>query len=302
MTSRDEVTRLPHFMVMLAYVAKAHGVPKYGWGNKKLRYHYTDASGLIGILTSDRLWATDVRFLNDPSEGRFLPAKLLDLMGAKPGGLSITERRAIDEIRRSLANPRDASSTFSVSFCSDGDLLSQWRGYGSFGLGYAIGLDLSNSPHPQLGMLYDVSYGEEPLEDVAADLLEIYAKATEKWGLHICEEAAVLLQSLAHAFKEPSYKEEQESRIVTGISKQRELFAREAPLRFRARGGDIIPYIPLALDIVRGEDLVPKLPIRRIVLGPGVDYERNVSSLSRLLGENGYLGVEIVASTIPFRP
>lgn len=291
-------------MVMLAYMSKAHGVPRYGWSNKKLRYHYTDAAGLIGILTSNRLWATDIRFLNDPSEGRFLPTRLLGLMEAKVGGPNASEKHVIDEIKRALANPRDSSSTFSVSFCADGDLLSQWRGYGSFGSGYAIGLDLRNVPPPQLGVLYDVSYGEEPLGQIALDILEIYVRATEKWGPHICGEAAALLQILAHSFKDPSYKEEQESRIVTGYSnREGYLFSREAPLKFRARRGDIVPYIPLALGpMAEGEgDSTPRLPIRRIVCGPGVDYENNHRSLSRLLEENGYSSVEIAGSTVPFR-
>ena len=31
-------------------------------------YHFTDPNGLIGILSSDELWATDIWFLNDSSE------------------------------------------------------------------------------------------------------------------------------------------------------------------------------------------------------------------------------------------
>jgi hypothetical protein len=33
-----------------------------------LLYHYTSEAGLRGILESDRIWATDVRFLNDDTE------------------------------------------------------------------------------------------------------------------------------------------------------------------------------------------------------------------------------------------
>jgi hypothetical protein len=31
-------------------------------------YHYTDAGGLYGILTSEVLWATHIAFLNDTRE------------------------------------------------------------------------------------------------------------------------------------------------------------------------------------------------------------------------------------------
>lgn len=34
----------------------------------KILYHYTSSAGLHGILDTRRMWATHVRFLNDPSE------------------------------------------------------------------------------------------------------------------------------------------------------------------------------------------------------------------------------------------
>lgn len=307
LTLRDALRQLPHFLATMNYVSKAYGIPRYGWRNKTVRYHYTDAAGLIGILTSHRLWATDIRFLNDTSEGRFLCERLLTLMERRVGGLNVRERVVIDAIRKNFAKPRSPSSTFSVSFCADGDLLSQWRGCGFFGTGYAIGLDLHDRPHPQLGVFYDICYGEEPLDHLAADLLEVYVKASEKCWPHMvdtfCEQAAMVLQSLAHAFKDPNYREERESRIVRYYSKREGyLFQREAPLHFRARGSDVVPYIPLALDVMPEGVSTQKFPIKRIITGPGVDYERNYSSITRLLEDNGYEGVEIVRSAIPFRP
>src|SRR2546423_15568945 len=44
-------------------------------------YHYTDAGGLLGILTSKSFWATDINFLNDATELKYasdLIHKLLD--------------------------------------------------------------------------------------------------------------------------------------------------------------------------------------------------------------------------------
>ncbi len=32
-------------------------------------FHYTDSAGLLGILSSKSLFATDYRYLNDVSEG-----------------------------------------------------------------------------------------------------------------------------------------------------------------------------------------------------------------------------------------
>ena len=52
---------------------------------KETLYHYTDASGLKGIIDNQEIWFTDYRYLNDPSElthGMNL-AKALIAKGAK---------------------------------------------------------------------------------------------------------------------------------------------------------------------------------------------------------------------------
>jgi hypothetical protein len=40
------------------------GIPR----QQDLLYHYTDAGGLMGILESQRLWASNAAYLNDPTE------------------------------------------------------------------------------------------------------------------------------------------------------------------------------------------------------------------------------------------
>lgn len=72
--SREEVIKCPHMMVLLGYLHQKHDLSRYGWHNNGLRYHYTDAQGLLGIIQNGRLWATDIRFLNDPSEAHFYPS------------------------------------------------------------------------------------------------------------------------------------------------------------------------------------------------------------------------------------
>ena len=57
--SREEVIKCPHMMVLLGYLHQKHDLPRYGWLNNGLRYHYTDAQGLLDIIQNDRLWAVD---------------------------------------------------------------------------------------------------------------------------------------------------------------------------------------------------------------------------------------------------
>jgi len=300
--SREEVIKCPHMMVLLGYLQEKHELPKYGWRRKGLRYHYTDAAGLLGIIENSRLWASELRFLNDPSEGGFLPEQLLELMRSKPGGVSNIEECIIKGLERALLNPRWNDSTFAVSLSINGDLLSQWRGYGNFGRGYAVGLNFEGMlPHPQIASYYDVVYGDNGLSELALDLLDLFVSATGKWGGIMDDEWANTLNVLAKSFKDPSYSEEQESRLVCSYSEgDKNNFHNELPLKFRARGSDIVPYIPISLDLLKDGD-EPRLPLEHIVVGPGVDFKRNYASINALLRAHSYHNVEVQPSVIPFR-
>lgn len=301
-SEREEVIKCPHMMVLLRYLHEKHELPKYGWRREGLCYHYTDAAGLLGIIENSRLWATDLRFLNDPSEGGFLPERLLGLMSSKLGGVSDIEKSIITGLEKALLNPRWNYSTFAVSFSTNGDLLSQWRGYGSFGKGYAVGLNLEGMlPHPQIASYYDVVYGDKGLADLALDLLDLFVSATGEWGDKMLDEWAHTLSVLSKSFKDPSYSEEQESRLVCSYSDDgKNNFHNELPLKFRAKGSDVVPYIPMSLDLLKDGD-EPRLPLEHIVVGPGVDFERNYASINALLRAHSYNNVKVQQSAIPFR-
>jgi len=132
-------------------------------------YHYTNAIGLQGIVSSQSLWATQISFLNDANEqmsffDRRAPALFDSAIRAaskslmvKPKSKKVIERAGgyekwvKDETQIFLAALREATLAFNdpyvVSFCTAKDkniiqdgLLSQWRAYGPDG-GYAIVFD-----------------------------------------------------------------------------------------------------------------------------------------------------------------
>jgi hypothetical protein len=55
-------------------------------------YHYTNASGLKGILESNSLWATDAEFLNDVQELQFGRTELCDALRAYAESLHPSDR------------------------------------------------------------------------------------------------------------------------------------------------------------------------------------------------------------------
>lgn len=139
-----------------------------------LIYHYTNASGLKGILESKHIFATNTRYLNDLSEinyGKGLGETIVRsrLESERACLLAWTDellRKDTDKAKASARTEYDSqidqkSIAFNIldsllklmfnvplfdrdyyasSFCEAGDLLSQWRGYANRGGGYAIGI------------------------------------------------------------------------------------------------------------------------------------------------------------------
>ncbi|MFA5351201.1 MAG: DUF2971 domain-containing protein [Candidatus Omnitrophota bacterium] len=141
-------------------------------------WHYTNADGLLGILESQSIWATDYRHLNDCLELKHAMSILRDRLLSQVlliaqkiyegsseakkyidenGGINrISEEETRDTIDMIWKALMDMGSLFSVpcilSFCSyetaeghisKNGLLSQWRGYGIDG-GYAIIFNLTD--------------------------------------------------------------------------------------------------------------------------------------------------------------
>lgn len=131
-------------------------------------FHYTDATGAVGILTSRSFFASDIRYLNDSSEGalidslmspmfqseiaattrdlieaKLLSEKYYEEMGSNADKLQV--EALFRSIRRTINN---ISPSFVLSFCRHEDgsehfshgLLSQWRGYADSG-GFALEFD-----------------------------------------------------------------------------------------------------------------------------------------------------------------
>jgi Protein of unknown function (DUF2971) len=275
-------------------------------------YHYTNALGLIGILTDQTLWATDIEFLNDGEELLFggqplynnLVARSQELRPTDPDSLgrpgawsammnvagTLSLRLPVGESTLGPwhgAGSRPSQAIYVACFCSDGDLLSQWRGYGSAG-GFAIGLDrcaLENLapisghgpfidlPHhkqptaPVEMTLTNVAYGPQEAESlvkhVLTDIEERGGKLTDNYAYSLLAELAKV--------KSAAFSEEREWRLI--------LVGRPEKLNFRAEPIGVVPYtsIPVGSGIVRN-----------VVVGPGPHMELRQRGVGRLLNRLGW--------------
>lgn len=260
-------------------------------------FHYTTQSGILGIIQSREMWATQVHFLNDKHEV-FLTFKLLEKELKKRVGSTQTPtlRSLLVDIRKNLKRI-DQSHICIASFCEHGDLLSQWRGYGNLGKGYAIGFDLSELrkiSRLQNFVLWPCVYN-------AALQLELVNYLIDSWLKEFCDNRVchekmrkiidISTGQLAPILKDESFSEEKEWRLVSSA-----LTSKSPGFAFREGQYSLIPYYKFSIVTPDGKDC-----IKSIVVGPSPHTELACSSLSTFLNTQKLSRVEIKCSKIPFR-
>jgi hypothetical protein len=102
-------------------VTTAHIMPR----TPATLYHYTNADGLLSMLRSGRLWATDASYMNDPRELSYGYDLLEELVRAQPRLRTVRER-LVRLIRTAVDDKIANGRVYVASFCRDPDLLSQW--------------------------------------------------------------------------------------------------------------------------------------------------------------------------------
>jgi hypothetical protein len=271
-----------------------------------LLHHYTDRAGLVGIVESRTLWATDIRFLNDETEALYarelfgsLVKRLRSELGTNWAG------NVVCDAVEALATSGDFPDTFVVSMCGDGDNLGQWRGYGAQGGGYAIGLGRDRlraiagaQDHSLIRLIYDVGEQEAQLEQALRESIPILAD----WGANPASAppAAQQLILLGIGFtiamlsiKNPYFRDEREWRlarlVVPGIFEDR--------AKVRIHHGVETRYEEIALD----EDVFGDSPIVEIVIGPTARSDEAVAGVRDLLDRNHLEDVTVRTSVGPLR-
>jgi hypothetical protein len=286
------------------------GIPR----QEDLLYHYTDAAGLMGILGSQRLWASNAAYLNDPTELLHARSVYREWLDAKTDhGVAkdlLGHVRVIDSLLEHMFH------VFVACFCRKGDLLSQWRGYGSGGHGFAIGIDRQTigirTPLATpvnffvAKVVYNRNDQNAELSALIDPILNKLAETERDQGAEAASsmmmarlgeiQRACLLKLVT--FKHPAYEAEEEWRAIS-------IYERDIPtteLHFRAQGSLLIPYVELDLSPSAGHQ-TGKIPISEVIYGPTLNPPLTQKSLRLLLDKHGYpwTHTTIWPSEIPFR-
>jgi hypothetical protein len=171
-------------------------------------FHYTTATGLIGILCSGELWSTAYYCANDESElaaGKGILSPLFwaatsDLIKADDPLVRTFSGRGVD-IREYAKGFEQMITAWSLSslcayitcFCKPSSredfthgLLSQWRGYGSDG-GYALQFSKKK-------LLAEIEKANDP-KDVNYELQDVYYSSENKLKQEVLTHKEAFLQA-----------------------------------------------------------------------------------------------------------
>jgi hypothetical protein len=277
----------------------------------EMLYHYTNVVALMSIFRTNELWATNAAYTNDQTE---ILHSLLQLRRIVESDL---KDRQSDPAADSMLTVAEEFYTiveaYLLCFCANGDLLSQWRGYGQQG-GYAIGFDPSSFGHLiETGhvMLVPILYDEAEQDRLLRELVARWRSAfkdipaaedvrqARRLGAFVFAQA---FSYLAAAFKSGAFEEEQEWRLVY----RRQVIMPDdgsgLAVRFRDRDGMVTPYVALKGVPANGETAAT-LPVKRIVMGP-TKYPRLAGhGLERFVMNLGYPAGSVIIdlSTVPLR-
>lgn len=267
-------------------------------------FHYTTATGLLGIVSNAELWATDYAFLNDRQELDFARNRFVRALHALKdptadplhpfhgdhtfaGEFESFVRLVVDNLERT------SSRVYVTCFCERGDLLSQWRGYGS-DHGYSIEFEkraLADGVHTtdeaEIGTdLYWIGYGDEAATATVDDALRDVAAETNLGhpGMVAHHLGLTLLGRLA-TVKNQSFEQEREWRCVVTT------YAPATELRFRPTDIGLVPYVAIPFDLAG---------IKSVTVGPGRHVESRVAGVRQVLAHYR-VAAEVRMSDIPLR-
>ncbi len=260
-------------------------------------FHYTTQKGILGIMEMRQMWATQVLFMNDKNE-IFLTFQLLRLhLDRQIGKAQTPELRALLKRITSYLPLIDQSHICIASFCEAGDLLSQWRGYGAHGKGYAIGFDrdkLTKIAKKENFVLWPCVYSTAVQSELVEYLIDSWCQEFSDNSVEdkvLFEKVDLAVCQLAPVLKDASFSEEKEWRLVSStISPKSDRFA------FRPGQYALMPYYNFPI-----EDKESGQSIKKIVVGPSPHMELALNSLEIFLTSQKLHGVRVKSSQIPYR-
>jgi len=200
-------------------------------------------------------------------------------------------------------DPPITADLYLTCFCEEGDLLSQWRGYGAQDSRYCIQFDSAGlrGLHPTVSPLVQVIYNRTLQSEIVSDLLTrhvdgfalLKAMAMDiesvipmaLWCIYTC---ALLAFGM---FKDWSFREEREWRAILFVQPGE----KTSDLDFASANGLVKPFIPL----LSGTGTDKHLPISLVIAGAPRVEAQAIKAAELMLYKFGYASVSVQRSNVP---
>lgn len=251
-------------------------------------YHYTSMSGLLGIVTSAKLRASHIYYLNDQSEQRHVWLIIKGLIENRLAQcIPDREKKLLEDLWPAVeivSNPSEKnqlSTHYVSSFSKNGDALSQWLSYCPHGNGFSIGFDPGCLSSANKGATLDeVQYfSREDPQSSWKHMLDYYITEPKL--------AIESIKALSPFVKDASFSADEEYRLVQNNPEH-------AMIRFRPGRSMLIPYIEFELN---GETYF----VKEVVVGPCPNPALSIGSVKLLFASIGHADIAVRESCVPYR-
>ncbi len=271
-------------------------------------YHYTDQKGLLGILESRCLWATEIQYLNDAQEFWYafdIAEREINNRLDQTKEIKVkTKLEALNDEMGTLSG----ISLFVSSFSQRQDSLSQWRSYVGSQPGFALGFDVSElkrigekAEFSLQSCLYQPSEQSQKLQEIIDKAMSVdfntvsgYVDPDNPNLIHVLKMGGDFLDNLiitAPLLKHTSFEDEKEWRLISNIK-------RNPNVKFRPGQSMITPYTEIKLEL---DGYLSSL--KQIIIGPSPHKEFAWKSVYELVQRNDLINPKpkIICSNAPYR-
>jgi hypothetical protein len=279
-------------------------------------YHYTDFSGLSGIIKERKLRFSDYRHFNDPTEINFGINIILEQLVK-----SNINRNYLNMAIKILNDISNLLNLYIACFSLEIDKLSLWRYYASNGTGFAIGFNelfykTEDNEKYELdkGIICKIKYGEETASSIVNEFINTYLnhehpESEDDFKLFLALLAHLI--SILPLIKDKSFSDENEFRIFYQEGKLLLDPINEKPFYFDNDRREFIPIKNVNIPFVSiSHQKKPVLTekfcedmISEIWVGPCCNFLEARSYIIDLLKENGYSieKIDIKECLLPYR-
>jgi hypothetical protein len=273
-------------------------------------WHYTSGPGLISIIESGTIFATQVSCLNDATEIRYAASKLREALSSLLPSMEEEDvstkfaKRFIELLQDDDSAPNSVGLPYFVTcFSTLEDDLSQWRSYGGGENGYAVGIRVKDLFGASNSLVARVVYDREKHLDLASQAAEATIRfynegveaGVEDWDNVFLSAWDNALTQLSPVIKDPGFELEKEIRLIHQLQvgevpdirvlQRKTMMSRHLPMRF-----------PAGAPIHR-----PRIPIHRIIVGPSRHKEISRISVDTLMRTHGYQTGMVTTSARPYQ-